>query len=204
MSLHWAKQVRAGSGRWLPFFSAADGGVLARVLLLPETPGPAVSRTEFVSMSNPDGTAENLRCLLHLSGLRRQDVAMWNAVPWQMSEGGAVTFQPKHNTEAVPLTRQLLALLPDLKVVLVGRHAERAWPLIGSPLPTLACPHPSPQNVDSRQKAARLALDTLARACQIVPEKKKGASLVPEEEAPAQLWVMSSGTTHRANSSSVT
>lgn len=172
----WAEEVHAASGRWLPFFDPADGGAQARVLLLLETPGPAVSRTRFVSMDNPDGTAENLRCLLHLSGLRRQEVAMWNAVPWQMSEGGVVTPRPQQHAESVPLTRHLLARLPDLRVVvLIGRHAGKVWPLVGSPLPTLACPHPSPQNFNSRREAAALALSTLVDARRFISGTEKRA-----------------------------
>ncbi|WP_180970066.1 uracil-DNA glycosylase [Deinococcus planocerae] len=173
----WAEQVQAKSGRWVPFFDPEDGGVSARVLLLLETPGPAVSRTHFVSVDNPDGTAENLRCLLHLSGLRRRDVAVWNAVPWQMSAGVVVTPRPGQYADAVSLTRQVLGLLPDLRVVvLVGRHAGKVWPLIGSPLPTLACPHPSPQNVNSRRESAALALGTLVQAYKLVSETRKRAT----------------------------
>lgn len=178
----WAEEQRSASGHWLPFFDPLDGGVLARVLLLLESPGPVVSRTRFVSMDNPDGTAENLRCLLHLSGLRRREVAMWNVVPWQMSENGVVTPRPGQYAEAASLTRHLLSLLADLRVVvLVGRHAERAWPLVGSSLPTLACPHPSPQNFVSRRDSAVLALGTLVEARKMISDKEKGATLAPEE-----------------------
>ena len=137
----------------------------ARVLLLLESPGPVVSRTRFVSVDNPDGTAENLRCLLHLSGLRRSDVVVWNAVPWQMSEGGVVTPRPAQYAEAAPLTRHVLSLLPELRaVVLVGRHAQAAWGHVDSALPTFACPHPSPQNFHTRREEAGTALLALLDA----------------------------------------
>ncbi|MCP2015268.1 hypothetical protein L1280_002429 [Deinococcus sp. HSC-46F16] len=178
----WAEQVQRESGRWLPYFDPADGGVAARVLLLLESPGPVVSRTRFVSVDNPDGTAENLRCLLHLSGLRRSDVVVWNAVPWQMSEGGVVTPRPAQYAEAAPLTRHLLTLLPELRVVvLVGRHAERTWPLVGSALPALTCPHPSPQNFVSRRASAVRALGTLVAAYGLISETRRGATPLPEE-----------------------
>ncbi|EYB67078.1 hypothetical protein DEIPH_ctg052orf0084 [Deinococcus phoenicis] len=177
----WVEE-QSGEGRWLPYFDPADGGLSARVLLLLESPGPAVSRTRFASMDNPDGTAENLRCLLHLSGLRRADVALWNAVPWQMSEGGVVSPRPAQYAEAAPLTRQVLEQMPHLRVVvLVGRHAERAWPLVGSPLPTLACPHPSPQNFVSRREAAVRALGALVEARKMLSGQEKGATPLPEK-----------------------
>ncbi|WP_194165304.1 uracil-DNA glycosylase [Deinococcus terrestris] len=158
----WAGERSSRTGQWLPFFDPADGGVGARVLLLLESPGPVVSRTRFVSVDNPDGTAENMRCLLHLSGLRRSDVVLWNAVPWQMSEGGVVTPRPAQYAEAAPLTREVLALLPQLQaVVLVGKHAQQAWLAVQSPLPAFSCPHPSPQNFNSRREEAAKALTAL-------------------------------------------
>lgn len=158
----WTQQIQRESGHRLPYFDPADGGVEARVLLLLESPGPVVSRTQFVSVDNPDGTAENMRCLLHLSGLRRSDVVLWNAVPWQMSENGVVTPRPAQYAEAAPLTREVLALLPRLQaVVLVGKHAQQAWLSVGSSLPAFPCPHPSPQNFNSRREEAAKALTAL-------------------------------------------
>ncbi|MEF2279935.1 uracil-DNA glycosylase [Deinococcus sp. YIM 134068] len=169
----WVEAQAAASGRWFPALDPHDGGVGARVLLLLESPGPVVSRTGFVSMDNPDGTAENLRCLLHLSGLRRGDVAVWNAVPWQMSENGVVTPRPAQYAEAAPLTRHLLSLMPELRaVVLVGRHAQAAWPEVGSGLPTLACPHPSPQNFNARWRSAGVALGALVSARELLRDEK--------------------------------
>lgn len=179
----WAEAQSVG-GRWLPYFDPADGGAEARVLLLLESPGPVVSRTRFVSMDNPDGTAENMRCLIHLSGLRRADVALWNAVPWQMSEGGVVTPRPAQYAEAAPLTRQVLEQMPQLGVVvLVGRHAQQAWSLVGSSLPTLACPHPSPQNFVSRRGSAVSALEMLVQARQLSrgPAPAEGATPLLQE-----------------------
>ncbi|WP_102127190.1 uracil-DNA glycosylase [Deinococcus planocerae] len=151
--------------RWTPSLDPADGGVGARVLLLLESPGPTASLTGFVSLDNPNATAENLTCLLHLAGLPRRQVAVWNAVPWQMSAGGVVAPVRAQYAEAAPLTRHLLSLLPELRaVVLVGRHAQSAWPHVGSPLPTFACPHPSPQNFHTRRDEAGKALLALLDA----------------------------------------
>ena len=171
----WVSGLRT-PGRWVPDLDPADGGQAARALLLLESPGPAASVSGFVSVDNPGGTSENLLCLLHLAGLRRRDLAVWNAVPWQMSAGGVVAPRPAQYAEAAPLTRELLALLPGLRVVvLVGRHAAAAWPQVDSALPTLACPHPSPQNFRARPETALRALEVLGE----VRRRLRGA---PETE----------------------
>lgn len=159
----WVEELSAE--RWTPYFDPADGGTRAQMLLLLESPGPTASRTGFVSMDNPNATAENITCLLHLAGIPRGRVALWNAVPWQMSAGGVVAPVRAHHAEAAPLTRHLLSLLPELRaVVLVGRHAQAAWPHVGSGLPTFACPHPSPQNFHTRREEAGAALLALLDA----------------------------------------
>ena len=44
----------------------------ARFLLLLETPGPSIARTNFVSRDNPTGTAANLFRFLAASGIPRR------------------------------------------------------------------------------------------------------------------------------------
>ena len=157
---------------WAPYFDPKSGGVQAQVLLLLESPGLQVSRTKFVSLDNPDGTAENLSYLLKLAGLSRKRVLLYNSFPWQLSAQSVVTPTDDHLLEAVPATLELLSLLPQLKVtVLVGRRAERAWthvvPFAPPALDVLTCPHPSPVNLNPRPEAAALALSVLGRARQL-------------------------------------
>ncbi|MFT2720107.1 uracil-DNA glycosylase [Deinococcus sp. A31D244] len=157
----WAQSLRT-EVREVPLFDPADSGIHARALLLLESPGPAVSRSGFISMDNPDGTAENMLRLIEESHLDRHDLILWNVVPWQMSRKGVVTPKPTHHAQARPTTRHLLTLLPDLQaVMLVGRHAQRAWTEIGSDLKRFEMPHPSPQNFNTRPEARQVALQAL-------------------------------------------
>jgi uracil-DNA glycosylase len=156
---------------WAPYFDPKSGGIKAQVLLLMESPGPKVSQTGFVSADNPDGTAENVSCLLKLAGLSRDRVLMWNSFPWQLSAKQVVVPGENHLREAAPATLELISLLPQLKVVvLVGSRAAQGWthvaPLLEQLPAVLKCPHPSPVNLTPRPEAAALALEILGQARQ--------------------------------------
>lgn len=157
---------------WAPHFDPESGGTAAQVLLLLESPGPKVSQTGFVSVDNPDGTAENMSYLLKLAGLSRNRVLLWNIFPWQLSAERVVTPTDRHLLEAVPATLELMPLLPQLKVVvLVGSRAARGWthvaPLLDQPPAVLKCPHPSPVNLMPNPEAAAKALSVLGQARQL-------------------------------------
>lgn len=127
-----------------------DGGAEARLLLLLETPGPAVGRTGLVTRDGANGTAANLFRFLGEAGIPRRETLIWNAVPWVIHAPGALNRAPR-----VPEIRDgqgylapLLAALPRLAVaVLSGRVAGLARPTLEAlrpGLPLVAIPHPSP------------------------------------------------------------
>ena len=76
---HIRKTTNSHAPYWAAYFDPKSGGTSAQVLLLLESSGPQVSQTGFVSADNPDGTAENMSCLLKLAGLSRDRVLMWNS-----------------------------------------------------------------------------------------------------------------------------
>jgi uracil-DNA glycosylase len=157
--------------RWAPYFDPKSGGTAAQVLLLLESPGPQVSKTGFVSADNPDGTAENMSCLLKLAGLSRKKILLWNIFPWQLSANSVVTPTDQNLRDAVPATLELLALLPKLKVIiLVGQKAKVGWEHATVPvnpaIKIMTCPHPSPQHFNTKPEAAALALSVLGQARQ--------------------------------------
>jgi uracil-DNA glycosylase len=130
-----------------------DGGVGARMLLLLETPGPAVLRTGFVTRDSANGTAANLFRFLAAAGIARADTLIWNAVPWLIHEAGALNRAPRRAEVAAagPYLAPLLDLLPRLAVaVLAGRFAGEAAPALAAHrpgLPVIRVPHPSPTYV---------------------------------------------------------
>lgn len=130
-----------------------DGGVEARLLLLLETPGPMVLRTGFVTRDSMNGTAANLFRFLREAEIARRDTLIWNAVPWVIHAAGALNRAPRRSEAraAEPYLAPLLALLPDLAVVvLAGRFAGACTPALAAlrpDLPVIPIPHPSPTYV---------------------------------------------------------
>ena len=126
--------VRAALGEQyhIPDFDPCDGGIHARVLFLLEAPGPKAVTSKFVSSNNPDPTAKNLWNLIHNAGIARTDTLIWNIVPWYVGTGKHILpVNSADRVQALPYLEELLALLPNLQlIVLVGLAAQAAAPHI--------------------------------------------------------------------------
>ncbi|GJE47886.1 hypothetical protein GOFOIKOB_0911 [Methylobacterium tardum] len=148
-----ADRIAAERGAPVPVPDPLDGGVGARMLLLLETPGPAVLRTGFVTRDSANGTAANLFRFLAEASIARADTLIWNVVPWLIHEAGALNRAPRRAevAAAAPYLAPLLDLLPRLAVaVLAGRFAGEAAPAVAAirpGLPVIRVPHPSPTYV---------------------------------------------------------
>jgi uracil-DNA glycosylase len=148
-----ARRIGAERDAPVPDPDPLDGGVNARMLLLLETPGPAVVRTGFVTRDSATGTAANLFRFLAEAGIARADTLIWNVVPWVIHEAGALNRPPRRAElrAAEPYLAPLLDLLPGLAVaVLAGRFAGEARPALAAlrpGLPVIGVPHPSPTYV---------------------------------------------------------
>ncbi|MFT8246685.1 uracil-DNA glycosylase [Roseomonas sp. BN140053] len=148
--LRFAARIRRETGQPVPEADPADGGTAARLLLLLETPGPSIRGTGFVSRDNPTPTGRNLRRFLTEAGIPREDVLIWNAVPWVIHAPGARNRPPRpaEIRAGQNWLPPLLALLPRLAVaVLSGRVAGLSAEVLRDArpaLPVLLMPHPSP------------------------------------------------------------
>jgi uracil-DNA glycosylase len=143
----------------VPYFDPTEAGTNARILLLLEAPGRQAALENgsgFVSSDNDDQTAENMWSLLIEAGIdRTNEVATWNVVPWYVGDGKKIRAVTSADlVEASRATNELLALLPELRVVvLLGKPAARAWSQMDVGLPAIESPHPSPLNVNTRPEA---------------------------------------------------
>ena len=143
----YAAQLRHARAGHVPDIDPLDGGVAARVLLLLETPGPAIRDTGFVSRDNPTPTARNLRRFTREAGLARHDTVIWNTVPWTIHDAGARNRAPRaaEIRDGLAALPDFLALLPHLRcVVLAGHVARQARGCVAAGLVVVEVPHPSP------------------------------------------------------------
>lgn len=169
-----AERISAERGAPVPVPDPLDGGVAARMLLLLETPGPAVLRTGFVTRDSANGTAANLFRFLAEAGIARTDTLIWNAVPWLIHAAGARNRAPRQAEVAAAALylAPLLDLLPRLAVaVLAGRFAAGAAPAIAAlrpDLPVIRVPHPSPTYVCTSPEVPARIRRGLAEAAAIL------------------------------------
>lgn len=125
-------QIKADRGRRVivPTVDPTNGNERATFLLLLESPGPKAVQTGVISLDNPDPTASNLKMQLAEAGIEREQVAMWNVVPWfldpvaRQGAGAPTSAEIEMGCSYLP---PLLDRMPDLHfVVLLGGTARRA------------------------------------------------------------------------------
>jgi hypothetical protein len=147
----FVESLRTDPNSEVPDFDPADGGVEATLLFLFEKPGPMTSAdargrrvgSGFISRDNDDPTAEATFNFMALAGIRRSDTVLWNVVPrWN----GTRKINATELAEGVTDLGRLLTLLPRVRgIVLVGRKAQRASPLIEKTgISVFQSIHPSP------------------------------------------------------------
>jgi uracil-DNA glycosylase len=137
----------------VPWFDPTEAGLEARILLLLQSPGPKAAPPHgsgFISPHNNDQSAENMWGIQREVGIdRRHELCTWNVVPWYVPREQRLS-EPEF-ARARPMLGELLALLPDLRaVVLFGGKAEDAWRRahLRVRLPVLPTWHTSPLSLN--------------------------------------------------------
>ena len=130
----WVERLRASlpTGAEVPWFDPAGGGVHARLLWLGDQPAPtdlySGGGAGFVSIDATDARSRNLHAAATAAGVDRSALVVWNATPCNL---GLLKKAAKDGADSVPsstLLQELLALLPDLEVVvLAGRGAWQVF-----------------------------------------------------------------------------
>jgi hypothetical protein len=158
----------------VPDFDPTQAGLDARVLILLEAPGrlgATIRRgSGFISPDNDDPTAENTWTLMLDAGLDRRWCINWNVVPWYVGTDAKLDRPSSADLlDAAPATRELLAILPNLRVILLlGGVAKAAWSSLGiAGPPAIAAPHPSPRNLRTRPHYRDLILNAMQEARQL-------------------------------------
>jgi uracil-DNA glycosylase len=173
----FVRRLRAARGSdSVPYFDPTEAGAEARILMLFENPGrkaDAVQGSGFISPDNNDPTANNMWNFLRDAGIeRRRDIVAWNIVPWYLGDDRKIgEVKPADIAEATPALRELLGLLPNLRVVILfGKKAQKGWDdaTVATDVTVLRAPHPSGRwlngNPEDRQKIADVLATALAIA----------------------------------------
>lgn len=157
----------------VPYVDPQLGGIHARVLALldnPSTKAEAGTGSGLLSLENDDRSAKNCAAFYNDIGLGPELLVHWNVAPAPISgEKNSGSSIDERERGAVWL-QELVALLPNLKVVLLmGDNARDGWKRSGLTLPKVvipeAVPHPSQRglnNADGRVRLRRALLETNA------------------------------------------
>lgn len=140
----YVQELRSLNIGYVPDFDPDDGGVAASILFLFEKPGPATTKSTFISRDNDDRSAEATYRFMEAAGIPRKLTVTWNTIPaWN----GTIHITRQERSEGLAHLARLVGLLPHLKVcVLVGLEAAHsAYFLEGIGLPIVRSDHPSPR-----------------------------------------------------------
>lgn len=160
----------------IPWFDPDDGGVAARLLVLMESPAPRTVANDGSGFCSQDNVDRSNRCVatsFASAGISRLDCVKWNVVPWALRDDGDHPRAPRQRDLelAAPALREVLALTPDVDVVLtLGNAALSGFMLAvtGEPFDTLyrvvAAPHPSQRNT----AASAFAIRRIDNACRTI------------------------------------
>ena len=171
------RQIAAATGSVVPTADPDGGGVRARVLILLETPSRAGGyRTAIVSIDNDDSAAANLWRALAATGLDRQRVLVWNAVPWYVGTPDKIRAPRPAEIRAGRIwLLRLVDRLPELSVIIcLGRAAAAAISPVRSELEArglviMEAPHPSQRAYNRSSGATRERIEaTLTEAADLV------------------------------------
>lgn len=121
-------ELRVDERRWAPYVAPLHAGVLTRLLVVIDHPGPAPdgpgrAYDAMLGVEGDDAGSARLGALLRRGGVDVADTMVWGAFPWYVEGSGSI--EPRAGAE--PL-RRVVELLEQLEVVvLAGGVAERVW-----------------------------------------------------------------------------
>ena len=188
---------KQGKGE-VPDFDPMDGGLNARALFLFEKPGKKTSESGggsgFISRNNDDPTAEATFNFMRTAVIHRKLTVLWNVIPW-WNETTDITTNELN--EGVDCVKELISLFPHVcAVMLVGRKAERARPLLESMenrrFKIFSSLHPSPQNRNIIPDRWNAIASEWANIETVIfdPTPAQIESYEQEDETPSSNWLI--------------
>jgi uracil-DNA glycosylase len=144
----------------VPGFDPLNGNECAKYLFLLEAQGPKAVRTGQISFDNPDPTAKNFREQLAVAGIAREEIAVWNVVPWYIGNEVGTSIRAATGSDIRAGIKHLVPLLsamPNLSCIVLVGHAARQAHMFLSRITTtriVSCHHPSSRVLNVNQDAA--------------------------------------------------
>lgn len=143
----------------VPAFDKRNGNEQAKFLFLLEAPGPKAIVSGEISFENNDPTARNLKRQLEEAGIGREDIAIWNIVPWYIGNKDKTAIRSANSAdvqEGIKYLEPLLKAMPNLRcIILVGGAAKQAHLYLSAVTTAriVCCHHPSARTMNSRPAA---------------------------------------------------
>ncbi len=145
----------------VPGFDPDNGNEKAKFLFLLEAPGPGAIETGIISFNNPDPSARNFKKQLSVAGVRKEDIAIWNVVPWYLGNTSKTAIRSAKSTDievALKYLNQIIATMQNLRcIVLVGGAARKSHIALSgiTSASIFSCHHPSAKVINTNPHAER-------------------------------------------------
>jgi uracil-DNA glycosylase len=151
--------------REVPSFDPKNGNESAKLLFLLEAPGAQAVKSGLISFDNPDPSARNFRNQLEKAGIRREEIALWNIVPWYIGNKETTSIRAARGSDieaGIKYLAPLVSAMPNLRcVILVGGAARRAHVFLSRTTTAriMSCHHTSAKVQNSNPNAAQENLE---------------------------------------------
>lgn len=145
----------------VPGFDPKNGNEGAKYLFLLEAPGPRAVQTGQISFENPDPSAKNFGAQLVEAGITRDEIAIWNIVPWYIGNETGTSIRAATGADVRAGSEYLVPLvksMPNLRcIILVGGVARKAQMFLSrvTTARIVSCHHPSSRVVNTNPQATK-------------------------------------------------
>lgn len=145
----------------VPGFDPKNGNERAKYLFLLEAPGPKAVQTGQISFDNPDPSARNFRAQLVEADIFREEIAVWNVVPWYIGNEAGTSIRAANGSDVragIEYLAPLVSAMPNLRcIVLVGGAARQAHMFLSRATTAriVSCHHPSARVLNVNPGAAK-------------------------------------------------
>ena len=139
----------------VPGFDPKNGNEQAKYLFLLEAPGPKAIQSRQISFDNEDPSARNFRKQLDEAGITREEIALWNFVPWYIGNEAGTSIRGANGDDVrtgIDYLIPLISVMPNLRcIVLVGGAARRAHIFLSrfTKARIVSCHHPSAKVINA-------------------------------------------------------